>query len=78
MSVVPLNMASPCTNVCVLDSATKLCLGCGRTGAEIGGWLSMSAAKRSEIMAQLPARLASIPGLARRGSQSLTPKDLRS
>jgi predicted Fe-S protein YdhL (DUF1289 family) len=58
-STVPA-MSSPCIRVCVMDAPTGLCVGCGRTGAEIGGWLSMSEAQRLTVMAQLPARLARI------------------
>ena len=68
-------VASPCTKVCILDPVTKLCLGCGRTGGEIGGWLSMSPAMRDEIMAALPARLSSSTGAARRAPQTSTHKD---
>jgi uncharacterized protein len=51
---------SPCTRVCLLDNATGWCLGCGRTGAEIAGWLAMSAAERLALKAALPARLAAL------------------
>jgi predicted Fe-S protein YdhL (DUF1289 family) len=57
-------ISSPCIRVCVMDAPTGLCVGCGRTGAEIGGWLAMSEAQRLAIMAQLPARLARIEGSA--------------
>ncbi|KQT86178.1 DUF1289 domain-containing protein [Aurantimonas sp. Leaf443] len=49
---------TPCTKVCVLDPASGLCRGCGRTGAEIGAWAGMSALERREVMAALPARMA--------------------
>lgn len=49
---------TPCIKVCTLDPAAGLCLGCGRTLAEIGGWMRMSAAERALAMAQLPDRLA--------------------
>ena len=51
---------SPCTRVCQLDDATGWCLGCGRTGAEIAGWLAMSTAERIALKAALPARLAAL------------------
>ena len=50
--------SSPCTKVCTLDEVTGFCLGCGRTGAEIGGWLAMSAEERIAVKALLPERLA--------------------
>ena len=49
-------MASPCVKTCIVDGASSLCLGCFRTLSEIGGWSSMTDARRAEIMAELPAR----------------------
>ncbi|WP_204165431.1 DUF1289 domain-containing protein [Methylobacterium sp. 17Sr1-1] len=50
--------SSPCIRLCVLDPVTGLCEGCGRTGAEIAAWGSLSEPERLRIMAGLPARLA--------------------
>ncbi|MCF8478436.1 MAG: DUF1289 domain-containing protein, partial [Pseudolabrys sp.] len=33
---------SPCVKTCTLDAGTGLCLGCGRTIDEIGGWGAMA------------------------------------
>jgi predicted Fe-S protein YdhL (DUF1289 family) len=52
---------SPCNKVCVIDVACGLCIGCGRTLAEIGGWISMTTDERRRIMAELPARRAALP-----------------
>ena len=52
---------SPCNKVCVIDAACGLCIGCGRSLAEIGGWISMTADERRRIMAELPARRAALP-----------------
>jgi uncharacterized protein len=52
---------SPCNKVCVVDAASGLCIGCGRTLAEIGGWIAMMPDERRRIMAALPARLAALP-----------------
>ncbi|KQP03266.1 DUF1289 domain-containing protein [Methylobacterium sp. Leaf93] len=49
--------SSPCTKLCILDAATGLCEGCGRTRDEIGLWGSLSEAKRQAIMATLGHRL---------------------
>lgn len=49
--------ASPCTKVCVLDAATGLCGGCGRTRDEIAAWGALSDAQRRAIMAGLEARM---------------------
>lgn len=54
------NAASPCTKVCTLDEKTGFCLGCGRTGAEIAGWLAMSPDERMALKARLPDRLAQL------------------
>jgi predicted Fe-S protein YdhL (DUF1289 family) len=53
MAAIP----SPCIKLCVLDAPGGICLGCGRTTAEIAGWLSFSDAERRSIMARLPERL---------------------
>lgn len=55
--------SSPCNKVCVLDVATGLCEGCGRTRDEIGRWGAMSEPQRRAIIAGLPERLArAFPG----------------
>jgi hypothetical protein len=50
-------METPCIKTCVIDPVTGLCIGCGRTAAEIGGWIGMSPAERAAVMAGLPERL---------------------
>lgn len=62
MLEVPARIAdnSPCNGICTLDERTGWCLGCGRTGEEIGRWPTASAAERNAVGAQLPARLKSI------------------
>ena len=49
--------SSPCTKVCVLDAASGLCCGCGRTRDEIAAWGGLSEPMRRAIMAGLGARL---------------------
>ena len=41
----------------MLDAATGLCEGCGRTREEIGLWGSLSEPQRLALMAVLPERL---------------------
>jgi len=53
---------SPCNKICVVDARSDLCIGCGRTIAEIAGWSAMTAAERARVMAELPERLAGLPG----------------
>ncbi len=51
---------TPCIKLCVIDAATGLCAGCGRSLAEIGGWRDFSDAQRLAVMALLPERLARV------------------
>jgi len=46
---------SPCINVCSLD-ANGYCIGCLRTGTEIGRWLAMSPAEQWRLIAELAQR----------------------
>jgi len=48
---------SPCTKICTVDPASGLCLGCGRSLAEIGAWTSYTDAERRRVMAELPKRI---------------------
>ena len=57
----PSPIESPCNKVCVIDAACGLCIGCGRSLAEIGGWISMTADERRRVMDELPARRAALP-----------------
>jgi predicted Fe-S protein YdhL (DUF1289 family) len=50
-------VATPCVKVCVMESASGLCAGCGRTLDEIACWGSMSAAEQARLMDILPQRL---------------------
>jgi predicted Fe-S protein YdhL (DUF1289 family) len=67
-------MDTPCTKVCVVDPRAGLCVGCGRTLAEIGGWAGYSDEERRRLMAELPRRLTALgpgpptPGAALRGA----------
>ena len=53
-------ISSPCVKLCVLDDRFGLCLGCGRTLAEIGAWGGMDEDARLAVMAGLPERLAAL------------------
>jgi predicted Fe-S protein YdhL (DUF1289 family) len=55
-----MTVSTPCIRVCILDEPSGLCLGCGRSRAEIAGWMGMSEEARRTVMAGLPARLASL------------------
>jgi uncharacterized protein len=46
---------SPCINVCELD-ARGLCIGCLRSGEEIGRWMAMSAEEQWQLLEVLEER----------------------
>jgi uncharacterized protein len=50
-------LETPCVNICLLDSESGLCIGCGRGTDEIARWVEMTPAERRAIMAALPERL---------------------
>lgn len=56
----PSPVSTPCIKVCAVSGQTGLCIGCGRTLAEIAGWGAMDEAKRKAIMAELPDRQAAL------------------
>ncbi len=49
---------SPCINLCVVDPATRLCLGCYRSIEEIADWTRLTPEARRSVMAALPSRAA--------------------
>jgi len=53
------DIESPCNQVCAIDPASALCVGCGRTLAEIERWRLFTSEERRRIMAELAERLAS-------------------
>lgn len=57
-------ISTPCTKLCLLDRASGLCEGCGRSAAEIARWGSMSEAERVGVMAGLAARLEGLRRIA--------------
>ncbi|MGE3965458.1 MAG: DUF1289 domain-containing protein [Planctomycetota bacterium] len=46
-------MESPCTRVCQIDARSQLCIGCGRSLAEIAGWQGYSEAERRRVWERL-------------------------
>jgi predicted Fe-S protein YdhL (DUF1289 family) len=50
-------MESPCVKTCVLDPASRLCTGCGRSLNEIADWARLDDAERRKVMAELPSRM---------------------
>lgn len=54
--IQPRSRHSPCVGICKLDERSGICLGCARTGEEIGAWSGMTEAQRDAVWAKLPAR----------------------
>ena len=69
-------LTSPCTGICKLDETTGWCLGCGRTGDEIGGWRGLPEPQRDHVWAQIPDRLGQLGVAFRR--LPWTTEDIRS
>jgi len=63
---VHLAIESPCVKICVVDPETGFCIGCGRTRAEIAGWLGFEPAERRAIMDRLDERVHSLTRAKRR------------
>ena len=61
------NIQSPCIKVCAVDGETGLCLGCGRSLKEIGGWMQYDDAGRQTVMDSLPERLDRLRGMGKLG-----------
>ena len=53
-----LSPATPCVKICVVDPLSGLCIGCGRTVAEISLWPEMTDEQRRAVMSGLSARTA--------------------
>lgn len=66
---MPAPISTPCINVCVIDPLSALCVGCGRTMAEIAAWTTMSEAERLAVMAGLGQRLTKARSRAARGGR---------
>jgi uncharacterized protein len=64
MASTVIAIESPCRQICVVHPTRKLCLGCGRSLDEIARWIDFDTAERARIMAQLPARLQTLPAEA--------------
>jgi predicted Fe-S protein YdhL (DUF1289 family) len=65
---------SPCIKVCVLDPATALCIGCGRSGHEIEAWPGLGESDRAALVAVLPERLERmVSRAARQGGRRARP-----
>ena len=59
---------SPCVRICVIEPASRQCLGCKRTIDEIARWSAMRPEERAAVMAELPTRPE--PSGGRRGGRA--------
>jgi hypothetical protein len=59
-------IVTPCEKICIVDPASGLCRGCGRSVAEIEHWTAYSDKERERIMSELPLRLEAIEQADRR------------
>jgi uncharacterized protein len=62
MSTIESDVKTPCNRVCALHPISGLCMGCGRSVAEIAGWIGFDHKERAAIMERLPARLVAMTG----------------
>ena len=49
-------LISPCVGICQIDEPSGLCIGCARTGDEIGTWRDATAELRQAVWDALPKR----------------------
>jgi hypothetical protein len=61
--------SSPCIKICVVDPLAGLCIGCGRTVAEISMWAEMEESDRLAVMAELPERMRAARSRGARGGR---------
>ena len=62
-------LSSPCVKICVVDPLAGLCIGCGRSVAEISMWPEMQESERQTVMADLPSRMKAARSRAARGGR---------
>ena len=69
MTLSDLPPLSPCVKICVVDPDSGLCIGCGRTVAEITMWGELDAGEQRAIVAGLQSRLKAARSRAARGGR---------
>jgi len=57
---------SPCVLICAIEPKSGHCYGCGRTRTEIARWTGYSEDERTELMNELPERVAKLERRPRR------------
>lgn len=51
---------SPCNGTCLLDPRSGYCMGCYRTGDEIGSWMTMSDGTKKRVISMTRQRRAEL------------------
>jgi len=70
MSLLAPPPASPCVKICVVDPLAGLCIGCGRTIAEIAAWRELDGEAQRAIIDKLGPRLAAARSRSARGGRA--------
>lgn len=65
------SVASPCIGVCHLDPQ-KICVGCGRTQAEIGCWSALSASQQQHVVEAAKERIANLENSVKKPRRGFT------
>jgi predicted Fe-S protein YdhL (DUF1289 family) len=60
MSLPPVQVPSPCIDVCQMDQRSGLCLGCRRTLQEIAEWLEMTPEEKLATLERVESRRHSL------------------
>jgi len=55
-----MSVKSPCIGTCVLDPKSGFCLGCFRTGDEIGAWMGLSDGNKKRVISKAQSRQAQL------------------
>ncbi len=58
------SVKTPCIDICVFDTATGWCVGCGRTRPEVAQWRKLTPFRRKAIERDLPRRTAALVAAA--------------
>ncbi len=56
-----MTVKSPCIGTCVLDPRSGYCMGCYRTGDEIGAWMGLSDGNKKRVIAKATKRRNQMP-----------------
>lgn len=51
-----MTVKSPCIGTCVLDPKSGYCMGCFRTGDEIGAWTGLSDGNKKRVISKAAKR----------------------